>query len=184
MKKLITLLLSVLMIATCSMTVFAWDEEPKPGNDESTDDHQTLISYKVEESYEWSAPVDISFEKNLYTDTKPGTVSITKNIIAGGKTLNIHIMGDAANEFKVTSRAEDGSVVRNFAVNKGSTYEEDTILASDAVICSAASGVNAHSETLAFTLLNPDGGVGAVLGTKQLSAGEYSGLVNFKATID
>lgn len=173
-NKILTSALCLGIVASMASPVFAADN-----SDDPTNTHHTDITYTVEESYKWSAPADFSFTANQYSETKTGEVKILENIIEGGKTLNIKINGDADGHFKVKS-AE--GIVRNFEMNKNDA--DGAAVNVNDIVCSAAAGTNTHTETLAFTLLNPDGGRGTVLGTKQLQAGSYVGLVNFTASID
>ena len=173
-NKILTSALCLGMVASMASPVFASDTSENPD-----DTHHTDITYTVTQSYKWSAPADFSFTANQYSETQTGEVKILENIIEGGKTLNIKINGDADGHFKVKS-AE--GIVRNFEMNKNDA--DGAAVNVNDIVCSAAAGTNTHTETLAFTLLNPDGGRGTVLGTKQLSAGSYTGLVNFTASID
>lgn len=156
MKKLITLLLSVLMIATCSMTVFAADT--------STDDHKTNLSYTVDETYKWAAPADITFDVNENTDSKTGTLEVTENVITGGKKLQIKITD--GQEFKITSVE---GIKRDYTVT-GATAGA---LSVGGVALEVNAGTNTGSDTLTFALQE--------VAVQQ--AGTYTGTLNFEAAI-
>ena len=149
MKKL--LLVSLMTLLVCVLPVAA------------SNDHSTELSYTVEEAYEWSAPADITFTNNINSESKTGSVSVTQNIIAGNKKLQIKIA--SGEDFKLTSAAGD---FRTYQVKKGSD-----VLAAGAVVLEVASGVNTSSQELSFALQS----------AATQKAGTYTGICEFEAGI-
>lgn len=160
MKKILTLGLSLAMIASLGVTnVFAADN--------STDDHVTNITYEVGETYKWTAPADITFTMNSNNlDVKTGTLSVEENVIAGDKRLSISVNDQ---DFKVVTPA---GAERTYKIYKGSDNSGTEVLRNTEVL-TVANGVNTGSQQLAFELQN----------VSVLQAGVYSGTVGFTASI-
>lgn len=72
---------SLVGVMTTITPVFADNETGK----------NTTINYVVAESYTWSAPADFSFTQNVNTESKNGTVSVTKNVIGSKKKIQIGV---------------------------------------------------------------------------------------------
>ena len=167
MKKILTVLLTVLMVLTAGTSVFAEETDPKKFKD-------TEVTYFVEASYEWNQPADIEFDDLDDTGhVKAGNVEVTEAVIAGDQVLNIYIRGDADGEFKIVS-AEGAELT--YEVKKGT----DSVSVDDAVLTVAA-GTDLADETnpgvkaLSFELTDPN--VGSV-------AGSYSGICTFEAKLE
>ena len=128
------------------------------------DNKSTNVNFTVSSSYTWSAPSDITFTTDAATDTKEGTVSVTKNVIPGDKKLRITVASSQAN-FNITS-AE--GAVRSYALKKG-----QTVLAAGNTVLDVVAGTNTGSQALTFNLL----------ADANVKAGTYTGTCTFTAAI-
>lgn len=157
MKKILTVLLTLLMVLSSVGMVFAEGEDTK----------STSVTYQVGEYYEWVQPADVAFTNNAYQNVER-SVAVTKNTIEANNKLNIKILGDANNEFKI--KAEEGDTTLAYAVSKSI---DGTALTTGTSVLEVASGINTISQNLYFTL------------TKNGSeaAGNYSGICTFEAEI-
>lgn len=124
----------------------------------------TQINYTVTEAYTWEAPAAITFESN--TDTKPGTLSVTKNVIGYGKKLQIKI--DSAEDFKLVDSA-DSNNFRTYKIKNG-----DSVLGAGDVVLEVNAGTNEGSAALTF----------ALDGVTVEKAGSYAGVANFVSSIE
>ncbi len=129
----------------------------------SAENDSTQLNYTVESSYTWAAPANITFQNNINSEAKTGTLSVTENIIENGKKL--HIIIDPAEDFLLTSTAGD---TRTYVVKKGSSP-----LAAGATVIDVLAGTNTGSQELSFELQSV---------TTQ-KAGTYTGVCNFVASI-
>lgn len=169
-NKILTSALCLGMVAGMVSPVLAIDN--------SSDDHLTNISYTVDETYKWAAPADITFDKNLNSNSKTGTVSVEENVIAGDKKLSIKISGEQ--EFKISNGLlGPNEVKRDYTVtgagssNGGlETVGTGSINVGD-VVLEVPSGTNAATNVLTFDLKSV---------TVQ-QAGTYTGTLNFEAAI-
>lgn len=130
---------------------------------ENNTSDDTQISYTVTEQYTWTAPAAITFSSN--SDTKSGTMSVTKNVIGYGKKLQIKIADDE--DFKLVDSA-DASNTRTYKIKKGST-----VLNKGGVVLEVASGTNTSSASLTF----------AIDSVSVEKAGSFSGTANFISSV-
>jgi hypothetical protein len=150
MKKICLILLAALVLVC---PVFA-----------SENTHQTTLTYEVGEAYTWTAPAAITFVTNSNNDVEAGTVSVTSNVIAAGKKLQIKI--DSGEDFLMTLTG--GSDTRSYKVLIGETEKE----AGD-VVLEVLAGTNTGSQALNFALQS----------VSVQKAGTYSGTCNFVAAV-
>ena len=164
MKKLLTISMAVLMTLVSMSTVFA----------DTADTKGTDVTYEVAESYEWTAPADVTFTD----DDKEidGTVEVTKAIIAKGHELNIYVNGDEAGEFKLVLEGDDTKTL-TYQVKK-----DTTVLVAGNKVFTVASGTDLSVEN------NPSGKQALVFllddNKAGLDAGTFKGTCTFEAKIE
>ena len=146
-------------------------------DENTTDEVQTTVKYKVTEGYSWTVPTSVDFGADAtVSKTKVGTiegnegkVSVTKNVIEDGKALKITAKGSGANgEFQVAN----GSTTRGYTIKVGDATDG---LAVDGEVLSVPAGTNTGEAALAFTLSTTTGSAEV--------AGNYTGTVTYTAAI-
>lgn len=166
MKKLLTVMLTALMVLTSGVSVFAGEADTK----------NTNVTYSVEAGYEWTQPASldgIAFDDTDGGHVKSGNVEVTKAVIAGDQVLNIYINGDAEGEFKIVS--SEGAEL-TYEVKKGT----DSVSAGDKVL-SIVAGTDLADESnpglqaLSFELTDETAGD---------IAGTFTGICTFEAKLE
>lgn len=159
-KVLRTLLASASLVGAFATAtpVFADNETGK----------NTTVKYVVAESYTWSAPASFSFTDNINTESKNGTVSVTKNVIGSKKKIQIGVDPNAVFELADTA---DANNKRTYTLKKNDTNK--TALAKGSVVLEVNAGTNTGSQGVIF-------GLNSVSVQK---AGTYKGTLNFTAKI-
>ena len=125
---------------------------------------ETQVKYTVDQTYTWTVPTEVTFEKNSNDDVQRGTVAVTENVIQHGQVLTIFLADD--NKLTLTS---DKGAERHYTVsadNKG-------LLAGDDVL-QVPAGTPAKSEELTFKLDNQAG---------KMEAGDYKDTLKYVASI-
>lgn len=137
------------------------------------------LEYTVDETYEWSihkgidfganAGVNQSVDKDVDKDNAKNTVAVTKNVLREGKKLHITLKGSGSDgAFTINN---SGTEVLSYAV-KGAAAGDIEV---DGTVLDVASGTNAGSDVLTFTLSTTN---------KQAEvAGEYTGSVTYTAAV-
>lgn len=158
MKKLLTVMLSVLMLLVTSVSVFAEDTK------------DTNLTYTVTESYEWTQPSAITFTTESSGTTQTGNLQVTKCIIANGKVLNIYAKGSGTSAaFTIT----DGSDALTYTLKAG-----DTSVATGGKALTLAAGANLTTlgtVTITFDLTDANAGK---------KAGTFIGTCTFEAKVE
>lgn len=155
-----------MMVPMMGMNVFAADANTTEGT--------TNVKYKVEESYKWSVPTDITFTSDKTTITTGGTagttqdVKVTKNIIPINKKLVISVTN---NDYKI--KTTDGASLTYKVSVKGTDEQYTELTGEKKDVLSVDAGTNAGSATLKFVL------------TKDSveKAGTYTGTVSYTSTL-
>lgn len=164
-KKVMAACAATALLATMATTsVFAIDSDSTASTNGTAE-----VKYTVAESYSWTVPADVTFTSTQginETEDKTATVSVEKNVIPDGKSLNISI--SSKNGFKVVN---SGTSLDYKVVKTGNT----TALTNDDVILTVKAGVNTGSQELTFTL-------STTTGTAEV-AGTYTDTVTYTATV-
>lgn len=107
--------LTVLAVATAQyLPVFAAEN----GTTNTSD--QTKVKYTITEGYTWTVTPEITFasDNSDADESKTGTITVSKNIIAYGKKLQISVKSDEAdNSFKIANNDEK----LTYSISKDST---------------------------------------------------------------
>lgn len=151
-----------MMVPTCAMAA--------TGTTQSTTE-ETTVKYAVTQGYEWTIHSEIDFGTDAGVSKtvtrESNTVSVKKNIIPDGKTLNITVKGSGTNgEFQI----KNGSTVLNYVIKDG-----DNEIATGKEVMNVAAGTNTDSKNLTFVLSTGTG-------TAEV-AGNYTGTVTYTAAI-
>lgn len=149
---------SLVGVMTTITPVFADNETGK----------NTTINYVVAESYTWSAPADFSFTQNVNSESKNGTVSVTKNVIGSKKKIQIGVDPNATFELADTA---DATNKRTYTLKKNDASQ--TALAKGSTVLEVNAGTNTGSQGVIFGLN----------GVSVQKAGTYNGTLNFTAKI-
>lgn len=155
-----------MMVPMMGMNVFAAEPDTK----------QTQVKYEVTQGYEWTIHSEIDFGKDkgvnqTVTSSGKNTVSVNKNIIPDGKTLNITVKGSGKNgEYEIKS----GTTVLTYTIKEGTGENVKDVTVGGNVIALAA-GHNDASKDLTFTLTTGSGSAEV--------AGSYTGTVTYTAAI-
>jgi len=155
MKKLLTVLVSVLMALTCTATVFA-------------DNNTTEVNYTVSESYEFTVPATTTIASDATVLTNG--VAITKNSIAVGKKLQISVASTNSWNLKLVNGTDNDKLA--YEASKDNTTW--SALANNAVVLEKATG-ETGSQALYGKLT---GSVGA-----STKAGVYKDTLTFTAAV-
>lgn len=146
------------------------------------DTKSTNVKYEVTQSYEWSVPSEIDFDKDKgINQSVSGTVKnsgenkvkVTKNVIAEGKQLNITATGSGTNGAFTIKNGDKGTETLVYTVTKDS--DTAGINAGDTIL-SVDSGTNTGDVALTFTLKTTSKSAEV--------AGSYSGTVTYTASVD
>ena len=155
MKKLLTVLVSVLMALTCTATVFA-------------DNNTTEVNYTVSESYEFTVPATTTISTDSTTLTNG--VAITKNSIAVGKKLQIKVASTNSWNLKLVNGTDNDKLAYTASLDS-STW---AALANDAVVLEKAAGTSG-SQNLYAKLTSAAG--------NETKAGTYKDTLTFTAAV-
>ena len=155
MRKLLTVLVSVLMVLTCTATVFA-------------DGNTTEVNYEVSESYEFTVPATTTISTDSTTLTNG--VAITKNSIAVDKKLQIKVASTNSWNLKLVNGTDNDKLAYTASLDS-STW---AALANDAVVLEKAAGT-LGSQNLYAKLTNAAG--------NETKAGTYKDTLTFTAAV-
>jgi len=173
MKKFLAILMAVFCV--CSLGVAAIDGDSSASTSGTAD-----VIYGVTEGYTWTMHARIDFGtdaginqtigKTVDIEDSAAKITITKNVIEGGKKLQISIA--SANGYKLVSDNDDELA---YTVNKGAEFDSAAILGQNASVLELPSGQAVPVEqALYFQLITPDG---------QEVAGNYSDTLTYTAAI-
>lgn len=126
-----------------------------------------LYAVWMPESFNWTVPSTITFDTNSNANTKSGTVSVTDNTLASGRTLNIKIASDASLTLKDKSNSAN---TRKYTAKKGNTN-----LTAGSTILSLPTSTTG-SQAIDFSLVGASGSAQV--------AGEYQDILKFTATVN
>lgn len=151
------------------------------GTSAATTTGETQVKYVVAEGYTWSVPAEIDFGQNkganstqvtVTADGKSGNpqaISVTKNVIAKGKMLQITAEGTGTNG-AFTISTTDGATL-SYAVKAGSA----PVTPKTTPVLAVLAGTDTGSADLTFTLTTANG-------TSEV-AGNYTGKVTYTAAV-
>ncbi len=157
--------LTVLAVATAQyLPVFAAEDSTTKASD------QTKVKYNITEGYTWTVTPEITFtnDNTDADDSKEGTITVSKNIIAYGKKLQISVKSDETdNSFKIANNDEK----LTYTIKK-----DNTEIQSGGVALDVPAGTSSMTQNLTFTL-------SAAQKKAAKYAGEYSGTATFTAAV-
>lgn len=133
------------------------------GNYPKTD----IYAVWMPESYNWTVPSVITFDTNSNTNTKSGTVTVTDNTLASGRTLNIRISSSAS--FKLKDKANSANT-RNYSVSR-----DGTALNAGSTVISLPTATKSGSQAISFSLAGANGAQ---------VAGSYQDILRFTAAVE
>ena len=168
-KLLTTALTASMLVPMASTSVFAAN---------TSNPQTTTVKYKVEESYTWSVPAEVTFTSGALTQTSAAEngVKIITNVIASGQKLSIKISDDQ--QFTINANAEGkNDATLNYEVFKGSDTTGTKLAAGDEVLFANA-GINSASTSMSYKLTTVSGE------GKSEVAGEYTGTLAYTASVD
>ena len=169
MKKLLTILMSTLMVLTSTGTVFA-EDGPTVDPTELTRLKDTNLTYEVSEAYDWSVPSKLEFSKDNLTNVSAtggdveGKVSVDNVVIKNDKQLMINVAIDQ--EFTIS----DG---KGTSLNYVAYADGSELGAGETVISVQAGEASSKEAALTGTLTTDANEV----------AGDYSGSLEFVAEL-
>lgn len=155
MKKLLTVLVSVLMTLACSTMVFA-------------EDNTTEVNYTVSESYEFTVPATTTIASDATVLTNG--VAITKNSIAVGKKLQISVASTNSWNLKLVDGTDNDKLAYTASLDS-STW---AAIANNAVVLEKAAGT-IGSQNLYAKLTSAAG--------NETKAGTYKDTLTFTAAV-
>ncbi|MBR0419249.1 MAG: hypothetical protein IJI66_08775 [Erysipelotrichaceae bacterium] len=174
MKKFLAIMLAMLCI--CTMGVAATGDVDGTSAADTSDTADVL--YAVNEGYTWSIHADIDFgedagvnsyvERLVDENNDDAIISVSRNIIAHGKKLQISIA--SANGFKVKTAANDEL---SYEVRKNNA--SGAALAANDSVLEVAAGTNTGSQALYFKLTTSAAAAEV--------AGNYSDTLTYTAAI-
>ena len=124
----------------------------------------TKVNYKVDQTYTWTVPTEITFDKGLNDNVKTGTVEVTESVIEHGHKLTISLNHDNTFTLKSTNGA-----TRSYTVSAGGK-----VLSADEDVLVVPAGTHDDSKELTFRLDNQAG---------KMEAGTYSDTLSYVASI-
>ena len=122
----------------------------------------TLYAQWIPESYNWTVPTAIDFD--VSSTAKSGTISVTDNTLAAGRTLKIKVADDAS--FKLKDKANSDNTC-DYTVKKGS----ETLKAGSTVLSLPTDTKNAN-QAISINI------------NKSQIAGTYEDVLKFTASVE
>lgn len=170
-KTLCAAAIAATMIATMGSSVWA-AETTTTITGPTTNTGNTTLTYEVAASYEWVVPSSITFEAGSDADKteKTSEVKVTKNVIAENKTLKITAKGDGSGDAFTIQNDAQTPLTYSVKVDNTEIQPNDTVL-------TVASGTNAGTASLIFTLTKHSSGKNAEV------PGTYKGTVTYTSTV-
>ena len=182
-KKIMAACAATALLATMTTTsVFAIE-----GTSANDTTGTTTVKYEVTEGYTWSIPAVIDFGKDAgvnktnvngtakttdgaATDSK---VSVTKNVIAEGKKLQITAKGSGTEgAFTIKSKDGNGSKELTYTIKVDSAAGA---ISAGASVLDVPAGTNTKDAKLTFTLSTTEDAAE--------TAGSYQGTVTYTASV-
>lgn len=192
-KNLAAAALAVAMVASLATPVFAIE-----GTSTNSPTGKTELEYNVTEGFTWTIPSKVTFSEaqgstgavtasgsELVGDASEKTVTVTKNVIAEGKTLKISVKGEGTGGAFVIKNGTAGTTVLTYTVGKADPVEsgepasyED--VAAEGEILTVSAGTLTGAKVLQFKLNTKANGSD----NSAIVAGKYTGNAIFTATVE
>lgn len=163
MKKILTFILTLVMVLSMSVTAFAADNTFTPGDTANKD---TTVTFSVDPTYTVTIPATITLAKDAATGNYKQDAAITAADVRllEGKTIKVTLTSD----FQLDTAAS-AAYKLPYTVKVG---DSDTAITTGATVATFDTSTTAQSSTLHFAADNPT------------YAGNYSDTVTFTISVE
>ena len=160
MKKLLSLILAFVMIATLSVPVFAADNIVNYDEGKNSQSSGVDVTYTVAPTFSVTIPASVTLNNDV-------TISASDVVVEYGKAVNVKIAGTSEEDDTFKLRTKEGAVI-TYTVKNGDAevFVGDTVLSVTPI---------SNETSVKLTFVEPE---------NYIYAGVYEGTVTFTIVVE